>query len=95
MKSAAAFIAKAKKIGRNFGVEITIDSYIMDADKALVMATFLTDSRRKNILSISRWWQSSPKLRSAWGQNLTVSASGMPLLSIICSIRQDIRITRL
>jgi FAD/FMN-containing dehydrogenase/ferredoxin len=47
MKSAAAFIAKAKKIGRNFGVEITIDSYIMDADKALVMATFLTDSRRK------------------------------------------------
>ena len=47
MKSAAAFIAKAKKIGHNFGVEITIDSYIMDADKALVMATFLTDSRRK------------------------------------------------
>ena len=47
MKSAAAFIAKAKKIGRNFGVEITIDSYIMDANKALVMATFLTDSRRK------------------------------------------------
>jgi ferredoxin len=47
VKSAAAFIAKAKKIGLNFGVEITIDSYIMDANKALVMATFLTDSRRK------------------------------------------------
>ena len=47
IKSAAAFIAKAKKIGTNFGAEISIDSYIMDADKALIMATFLTDSRRK------------------------------------------------
>jgi FAD/FMN-containing dehydrogenase/ferredoxin len=47
IKSAAAFIARAKKIGTNFGAEISIDSYIMDADKALIMATFLTDSRRK------------------------------------------------
>jgi len=47
IKSAAAFIARAKKIGHNFGAEISIDSYIMDADKALIMATFLTDSRRK------------------------------------------------
>jgi ferredoxin len=47
IKSAVAFIARAKKIGTNFGVEISIDSYIMDADKALIMATFLTDSRRK------------------------------------------------
>ena len=47
IKSAVAFIARAKKIGTNFGAEISIDSYIMDADKALIMATFLTDSRRK------------------------------------------------
>ena len=45
--SAAAFIAKAKKIGGHFGVEIFIDSYIVDARKALVMATFLCDSRKK------------------------------------------------
>jgi FAD/FMN-containing dehydrogenase/ferredoxin len=47
IKSAAAFIGKAKKIGLNFGAEICIDCYIIDAEKALVMATFLTDSRRK------------------------------------------------
>jgi ferredoxin len=47
IKSAAAFITRAKKIGSDFGAEISIDSYIMDAEKALIMATFLTDSRRK------------------------------------------------
>ena len=47
IKSTAAFIEKAKKIGLNFGAEICIDCYIIDAEKALVMATFLTDSRRK------------------------------------------------
>lgn len=45
--SAAAFIEKAKRIGGHFGVEICIDSYIIDARKALVMATFLCDSRKK------------------------------------------------
>jgi FAD/FMN-containing dehydrogenase/ferredoxin len=45
--SAAAFIGKAKKIGSHFGVEICIDSYIIDAHKALIMATFLCDSRKK------------------------------------------------
>ena len=45
--SAADFIAKAKKIGSNFGAEICIDSYIIDSRMALIMATFLTDSRRK------------------------------------------------
>ncbi len=38
--SAAAFIGKAKKIGSHFGVEICIYSYIIDAHKALIMATF-------------------------------------------------------
>ncbi len=47
IKSAATFIARAKKIGADFGVEITIDSYIMDSDKTLIMANFLTDARRK------------------------------------------------
>ncbi|MFA5056234.1 MAG: FAD-binding protein [Dehalococcoidia bacterium] len=45
--SAAAFIKRAKKIGGHFGVEICIDSYIIDARKVLVMATFLCDSRKK------------------------------------------------
>jgi FAD/FMN-containing dehydrogenase/ferredoxin len=45
--SAAAFIEKAKKIGGHFGVEICIDSYIIDDRKALIMATFLCDSRTK------------------------------------------------
>jgi len=45
--SAAAFIEKAKKIGGHFGVEICIDSYIIDDQKALIIATFLCDSRTK------------------------------------------------
>ena len=47
IKSAAAFIARAKKIGADFGVEITIDSYVIDSEKTLIMANFLTDARRK------------------------------------------------
>jgi FAD/FMN-containing dehydrogenase/ferredoxin len=45
--SAAAFIDKAKKIGGYFGVEIFIDSYIIDDHRALIMSTFLCDSRTK------------------------------------------------
>jgi FAD/FMN-containing dehydrogenase/ferredoxin len=45
--SAAAFIEKAKKIGGHFGVEICTDSYIIDEHKALIMSTFLCDSRTK------------------------------------------------
>jgi ferredoxin len=48
--SAAAFIEKAKKIGSQFGVEITIDSYILDAHKALIMSNFLCDSRKKKYI---------------------------------------------
>ena len=48
--AAAAFIEKAKKLGGNFGAEIYIDSYIIDSQDALVMATFLCDSRKKKIL---------------------------------------------
>jgi FAD/FMN-containing dehydrogenase len=44
--AAAAFIASAKKLGRRFAVEICIDSYIVDEHRALIMATFLCDSRR-------------------------------------------------
>lgn len=46
VESAALFIEKAKKIGSNFGVEVSIDSYIIDKNEALIMATFLCDSRR-------------------------------------------------
>lgn len=45
--SAAAFIARAKKIGGHFGVEVCIDSYIVEGQKALVMSTFLCDSRTR------------------------------------------------
>lgn len=45
--SAAAFIEKAKRMGGHFGVEIGIDSYILDDRRALIMSTFLCDSRKK------------------------------------------------
>ena len=45
--SAAGFIKKAKKLGANFGVEIFIDSYIIDEKMALIMTNFLCDSRKK------------------------------------------------
>lgn len=47
IKFAATFIKKAKKMGAYFGVEICIDSYIINSQKALVMSTFLCDSRKK------------------------------------------------
>ncbi len=45
--AAAAFIAIAKKLGRRFAVEICIDSYIVDEHRALIMSTFLCDSRSR------------------------------------------------
>ncbi len=45
--AAAAFIATAKKLGRRFAVEICIDSYIVDEHRALIMSTFLCDSRSR------------------------------------------------
>jgi FAD/FMN-containing dehydrogenase/NAD-dependent dihydropyrimidine dehydrogenase PreA subunit len=44
--SAAAFIKKAKNLGDNFGVDIFIDSYIIDEKMALIMTNFLCDSRK-------------------------------------------------
>ena len=46
IESAAGFIEKAKKLGTNFGVEIFIDSYIIDSKMALIMTNFLCDSRK-------------------------------------------------
>jgi FAD/FMN-containing dehydrogenase/NAD-dependent dihydropyrimidine dehydrogenase PreA subunit len=46
IEAAAGFIAKAKKLGTNFGVEIFIDSYILDEKMALIMTNFLCDSRK-------------------------------------------------
>jgi ferredoxin len=45
--NAPAFIEKAKKLGVRFGVEVCIDSYIIDDKHALIMSTFLCDSRNK------------------------------------------------
>ena len=45
ISKSAAFIDKSKKLGGNFGVEICIDAYIIDSQKALIMTTFLCDSR--------------------------------------------------
>ncbi len=47
LESAALFFKKAKKLAGYFGVEVTIDSYIIDDQKALIMANFLCDSRKK------------------------------------------------
>jgi ferredoxin len=47
IKSAAAFIEKAKKTGKYFGVEVSIDSYVIDTNRALIMTNFLCDSRKK------------------------------------------------
>lgn len=48
--AAADFIARAKRLGRRFAVEICVDSYIVDENRALVMSTFLCDSRRLRYL---------------------------------------------
>jgi FAD/FMN-containing dehydrogenase/NAD-dependent dihydropyrimidine dehydrogenase PreA subunit len=45
--NAPVFIQKAKKLGLRFGVEVCIDSYIIDDNHALIMSTFLCDSRSK------------------------------------------------
>ena len=47
IEKAAEFIKKAKKLAGHFGVEVTIDSYIIDDQQALIMANFLCDSRKK------------------------------------------------
>ncbi len=46
LDKAAGFIKRAKKLGHHFGVEICIDSYILDEKKAMMIATFLCDSRK-------------------------------------------------
>jgi len=46
IKQTASFIAKAKKMGTSFGVEVCIDSYILDEKRALVMTPYLCDSRK-------------------------------------------------
>ncbi|HTZ20431.1 MAG TPA: FAD-binding protein [Opitutaceae bacterium] len=47
IEAAAGFIAVAKQLGHRFAVEICIDSYIVDEKRALIMATFLCDSRNR------------------------------------------------
>jgi ferredoxin len=44
--SAAGFVEEAKKLGRRFGVEIFVDSYMLDEKTALIMTNFLCDSRK-------------------------------------------------
>jgi ferredoxin len=46
IQKTAAFIEKAKKMGTAFGVEVCIDSYILDENHALVMTPYLCDSRK-------------------------------------------------
>jgi len=46
IKKTAAFIEKAKKMGKAFGVEVCVDSYILDEKDALVMTPYLCDSRK-------------------------------------------------
>jgi FAD/FMN-containing dehydrogenase/NAD-dependent dihydropyrimidine dehydrogenase PreA subunit len=44
--AAAGFIEKAKRLGVHFGVEVFVDSYIIDEKSALIMTNFLCDSRK-------------------------------------------------
>lgn len=44
---AARFIEKAKALGLRFGVEIFIDSYVLDEKNTLMMTNFLCDSRKR------------------------------------------------
>lgn len=44
--SATRFIEKAKRLGSYFGIEIFVDSYVLDAKRALIMTNFLCDSRK-------------------------------------------------
>ncbi len=46
IQKTAAFIEKAQKMGKAFGVEVCIDSYILDEKHALVMTPYLCDSRK-------------------------------------------------
>ncbi|MGE5372336.1 MAG: FAD-binding protein [Solirubrobacterales bacterium] len=46
LPKAAAFIEKAKKMGAAFGVEVCVDSYILDEKHALIMTPYLCDSRK-------------------------------------------------
>lgn len=46
IRKAAAFIEKAKKMGTALGVEVCIDSYILDEKHALIMTPYLCDSRK-------------------------------------------------
>jgi FAD/FMN-containing dehydrogenase/NAD-dependent dihydropyrimidine dehydrogenase PreA subunit len=46
IRKTATFIEKAKKMGTAFGVEVCVDSYILDEKDALVMTPYLCDSRK-------------------------------------------------
>ncbi len=46
IQKVTAFIEKAQKMGTAFGVEVCIDSYILDEKHALVMTPYLCDSRK-------------------------------------------------
>lgn len=50
IEKCADFVAKAKRLGACYGVDICIDSYILDRTRALIMTTFLCDSRRLKYL---------------------------------------------
>lgn len=49
-KAAATFIEKSKKTGRQYGFQIAIDVYVLDARSSLIMATFLCDSRKRKYI---------------------------------------------
>jgi len=46
ISKSAEFIKKAKNIGKNFGVDVGIDSYVIDNENALILPNFLCDSRK-------------------------------------------------
>ena len=89
MKSAAAFIAKAKKIGHDFGVEITIDCYIIDAEKALVMANYPDRFPEKKYFINIPLVAIITKAAVSGGGTLRARSMERRLLSITCIIKKN------
>ncbi len=73
-------------------MEICIDSYIIDSDKALIMTTFLCDSRtKKYYINLPLVVDTHQDRGGAGSGTLRTRASGMLLLSMTCTTRAEQR----
>jgi len=87
LEAAAGYIEKAKKLGAIFGVEIFVDSYIIDEKMALIMTNFLCDSRKtRYYIALPLQQMLTQTGQFPWAPNLTGWASGTRALLIIYTI---------